>query len=367
MSKRIFFRWRALNSMLKDYRQPIKSGLLLVALFLLLIIPIEVQAKGQGSLVTTKELKELAEKIKVAENGISNIMIDSDMWEEHGTSATGPWRQTPISWSSTAWFTGNWSCRRWNEQQKMFERHIEGKARIDVHNEVLEAQQSAFPYGEASYSVGFDGQYGRIIHKTNGQPGKAHLSKEGELLGDAPTSLEATGFTGIGFSLQFFKSEIYKFSKLFELASDPNSEAARELKFTREEFEGIKCIKMSSKFDNLMYWLDPSHGFALRGKKSTTTFEDGHEELVELIKVTQLKEVAAGIWWPVEVSCVSTPYEHGRPWRRLVYRASNVVANNPNFDESIFMVPFPDGYLIDDQVAGRKYKAGEDPNGNSQK
>ena len=45
-------------------------------------------------------------------------------------------------------------------------------------------------------------------------------------------------------------------------------------------------------------------------------------------------------------------------YNRIVYRASNVVANDPNFDESIFTVPFPEGYLIDDKVTGKKYRIG---------
>ena len=70
MSNRIICRWKALHSILKDCRQPMKSGLLLPAFCLLLIMPIKVNAKGQEALITTKELKELAEKVKVAENAI---------------------------------------------------------------------------------------------------------------------------------------------------------------------------------------------------------------------------------------------------------------------------------------------------------
>jgi hypothetical protein len=113
---------------------------------------------------------------------------------------------------------------------------------------------------------------------------------------------------------------------------------------------------------DVSYWLDPAHGFALRGKKSIAKYEDGHEEIAHFVKVTKLKETAPGIWWPMEVVSVSRPYEDGKPWRRYVYRASNVVANDPNFDESIFTVPFPDGYSIDDQVTGRKYVVGQEPN-----
>jgi hypothetical protein len=90
--------------------------------------------------------------------------------------------------------------------------------------------------------------------------------------------------------------------------------------------------------------------------------EDGHEELVDFVKVTKLEKVSPGIWWPVEIIDVSRPYENGKPWRKVVYLASNVVVNDPNFDESIYTVPFPKGYLIDDKVTGKKYKVGEEPN-----
>lgn len=347
------------NMISKGYCSNIKLVLRLAIFFILLSIPLAVQAKQPKSALSPEELKELAVIIRAVENALFNIKIESEAWEEHSTSASGPWQRTPIYWSSTAWFNGDWSSRRWNADQHTFERHIQGRARVDVHKRVLEWQEGAAPYIERSYSMGFDGQYGKMAHHTVGYNAKTRPVKEGKLLSEAPLSLESTAFTGTCFSLQFCESEIYKFSKMFELASDPNFKAAAELKFTREEFEGIECIKISSKFDSLMYWLDPSCGFALRGKKSIAQYEDGHEELVSFMRVTKLKEVAPGIWWPMEATIVSRPYAPGKPWRRFVYRASNVVANDPNFDENIFTVPFPDGYLIDDQIAGRKYRVGQ--------
>lgn len=53
------------------------------------------------------------------------------------------------------------------------------------------------------------------------------------------------------------------------------------------------------------------------------------------------------------------PYETGKPWKRIVYRASKVVANDPNFDESVFTVPFPEGYKVEDKIEGRTYTVGE--------
>lgn len=360
MIKEVFLSKCGLNIALKGYCSNIKLALGLAIFFILLSIPAVVQARQPKSALSAEELEDLAVIIKAVENALFNIKIESEAWEEHSTSASGLWQRTPIYWSSTAWFSGNWSSRMWNADQHTFDRHIQGKARVDVHKEVLEWQEGAAPYIEESYSVGFDGQYGRMARHTVGYNGKTRPVKEAKLLGDAPIRLETNALTGTSFSLQFFEGEIYKFSKMLELASDPNSKVIEEVKFTREEFEGIECIKISSKFGNLMYWLDPSRGFALRGKKSIDQYEDGHEELVTFMKVSGLKEVAPGIWWPMEASIVSRPYAPGKPWRRFVYRATNVVANDPNFDENIFIVPFPDGYLIDDQVAGRKYTVGEE-------
>jgi hypothetical protein len=71
--------------------------------------------------------------------------------------------------------------------------------------------------------------------------------------------------------------------------------------------------------------------------------------------VTKLKEVASGVWWPVEVITITRPYELGKPWRQYIYRASDVTVNDPNFDSKVFTPPFPKGYRVDDKVAGKTY------------
>ena len=109
----------------------------------------------------------------------------------------------------------------------------------------------------------------------------------------------------------------------------------------------------------ISYWLDPARGFALLGHDNISIRKDGSEQVSTRIRVTKLKEVTPGMWWPIEATLISSPLKPGDPYSRTVYRASNVVANDPNFDESIFTVPFPDGYLIDDKVSGRKYRVGE--------
>jgi len=343
---------RLLNHTSKIRRSYIKFTLQLVVFFILTSITVLVQGNEPKSNLSVEELKEIATVIKAVEDSLFNIKIESEAWVETKTSLFDPcepWERTPIYVSSTAWFDGK----------------PEGKARVDVHRQVFEGQQSVVPYGESSSSFGFNGQYGRIVNHTSGRPGKTFALKKGDLLHGAPRSLR-TGwcerFTGAAFSLNLFNDEIYSFSKIFELGSDANSEAASELEFTVEEFQGVECIKIRSKLYHSSYWLDPSHGFALRGNKSIAIYQDGHEELVTFMEVTKLKEVTPGVWWPIEASFVSRtrPSKPVKAWRRFVYRASNVVANDPNFDESVFTVPFPEGYLIEDKVKGTTYRVGQE-------
>ena len=101
---------------------------------------------------------------------------------------------------------------------------------------------------------------------------------------------------------------------------------------------------------------------ALHGHDNISIREDGSEWVSTRIRVTKLKEVAEDIWWPMEATSISSPIKPGDPYSRTVYSASNIVANDPNFDENVFTVPFPDGYLIDDKVNGIKYRVGQEQN-----
>ena len=343
MINRAFSNHRPFNFIYRSLSLRRKLILNLAVFSTLLSLSSVLGGENSKSVLSVQELKELAPKIKAAEKKPRNIKIESESWVETKADfydTCEPWQRTPIYKSSTDWVDGG----------------SEGKERVDVHRDVTEWRNGPAPYGEESYSMSFDGQHGRYIHLAGGPFGQTQPATKGEILPERPNRLGHGGYdTGTYWSLPFFDGEIYKFSKMFELAIDPNSEAASELEFTLEEFEGAECIKIRSRLYGVTYWLDPSHGFALRGKKSTAKYQDGHEELVKLVKVTKLKEVAPGIWWPMEIFSVSRPNAIGEPWRLFVYHASNVVANDPNFNDSIFTPAFPKGYRVDDKVAGKTY------------
>jgi hypothetical protein len=336
-----------------------KLTLLAATVFISLGSSAIAQAKEPKLHLSVEEIKALIPEVEAVERSISNIKIDSEAWIERKASSDPcePWERTPIYVASTAWFDGR----------------PKGKARVDVHKQVAKWIDGPAPYGEESYSVSFDGQYGRVVDRTFSHSGKTHVSKRGELLHNAPKrlwSIWCNAYTGAQFSLHFFfndEDEARTFSQFFKATTSAAVVEANAIEVIFEEFEGVECIKLGSgetKYGHKIWWLDPSRGFALLGHEHTNILKDGSQWLILRIKVSRLKEVAPGIWWPVEAYAESEPGPHhsDEPYTRMVYRASNVVANNPNFDESIFTVPFPDGYLIDDQVAGRKYKVGEDPN-----
>jgi len=324
---------------------------------ILLGILVIAQAKEPKLILSVEEINELIPQIEAAEERpFLNLKVESERWTETKTDLSDPceqWQRTPIYVSCTAWFGGG----------------PEGKARIDVHKQVLRWRDGAAPYGESSYSVGFDGQQGRVVRYTRGHGGKTFSLKEGELLPDAPELLRGSyldSCTGAYFTFCFFfnADEYRTFSKLFRASKTPAALEVNAFECALEEFQGIQCIKFGSGeqlWGHETWWLDPSRGLALLGYEKVST-RNGRDRLSSRIEVNELKEVADGVWWPTQVTSVMAPFEPGEPYRRFVYRASKVVANDPNFDESIFTIPFPDGYLIDDKVTGRKYTVGEEPN-----
>ena len=333
-----------------------KNLLLRVEIFLILLSTSIVQAERSKLILSVEDVNALIPEIEAVERRLINLKVESEAWVETKADLSDPcelWQRTTIYVASTAWFDGR----------------PKGKARIDVHKQVTKWIDGAAPYAERSYSLGFDGHYGRVVNHTTGHSGKTFPSKKGERLPHAPKQLRAKWLgtcTGWQFSNIFFfndEEEDMSFSRFFRTAISPAALEAKAFEVALEEFEGVECIIFGTgekKWGHISYWLDPSRGFALLGHDNISIREDSSEWVSTRIRVNKLKEVTPGIWWPMEAYVESDPLNPGEPYTRTVYRASNVVANDPNFDENIFTVPFPEGYLIDDQVVGRKYKVGQE-------
>jgi len=346
-------RW---NVMLRISHLYIKPALQIAVFCILLGTLAIVEAQESKSVLSVEDVNALIPVVEAAEKAhFLNLKVESEWWVETKVDLSDPcesWQRTPIYVSCTAWFGGG----------------SEGKVRIDVHKQVLRWQEGAAPYIEESYSVGFDGKHGRVVRNSTTHSGRTHRTKEGKLLPDAPELLRDNflgSCTGAYFTFSSFfnNDDDRSFSKLFRASTTPAALEAKAFEVALEEFQGVECIKFGSGeqlWRHETYWFDPSRGFALLGCEKVST-RNGRDRLSLRIEVNELKEVADGVWWPMQVTSVRAPFEPNEPYKRFVYRASNVVANDPNFDEKIFTVPFPDGYLIDDKVRDIKYKVGEKP------
>jgi len=334
-----------------------KPTLMFFALFFLTVFNSSIASGTEQTapVLSLEEMKRFASEIREVESRIKNMKIESEAWIEEKVSLdlSVAWQRTPVCVSATSWFDGN--------PQK--------KARIDVHKEVLRWMQSVHPYSEKSYSMGFDGQTCRVAYHTVGTPTNMTSSREGKILPNASKNLTSEWFrrvTGLSFTTNFFfhPKEGYTFSDLFAWATDPNSVAASTFELSYEEFQGANCIKISTKTNERGWrkdwWLNPNQGFALLGHDYIDVSEYGQVKIIRSIRVDKLEQVATGIWWPMKVSMISRPSGEDKPYERFVYNASRVIVNNPNFDDSVFTITFPTGYMIDDKVQGKTYRVGQE-------
>lgn len=347
---------RQLNNNLRKGGLKPSSGVFM--LLVLSIMSVIVQAEQTRLHLSIKELKELAPNMKASKKSLLNVKIESEAWVERKASLDDPcepWERTPIYVSCTAWFSGPPGT----------------KARVDIHQEVLEWKEGFAPYVDRSYSLAFDGQHGRVVNHTMKYDDKTLFIKNGESIADSPIGLKlgwVGAFTGIHFSYHFSAAQRgYPFSQVIQMAAeDSNFATSSEFEFVWEKIDGgKKCLRINSgtkkKNRNYhSYLLDPSRGFALLEAKTAHISEDGSEQVISSLKVSKLRKVAAAIWWPVEASIERPSTDPERPYERVVYRASDVIANDPNFDENVYTVPFPKGYLVDDKVKGIKYRAGQE-------
>lgn len=299
--------------------------------------------------LTSQELKQLSEDINSVEKKLVNIKIVSEIQIEKKTQADSCeiWEKTPMGVSVTAWFDSPNSK----------------KGRIDVNKETLRWTNGASDYIENNYIMAFDGQSGRRINHSNSFNNKTFKINKGELSSEAPKDLINGSYmtaTGRGFTLIFTSpaNSGLTWSEFFKMASENEPSLISSFDIEWEEFQGIQCIKVSTEKGSgwgTIYWIDPTRGYSLIGYKSTGLNKDGSERLITSFRVIQLKEVFPGLWWPTEAIEEDASLIPGEPNLRATYRILSVVANDPNFNNSIFSPPFPKDYNVNDKITGKSY------------
>jgi len=324
-------------------------------------------AEAETANISTEGIDSLIPLIEKAETEcFDNLKVEAHGWAETKSDISDPcelWKKTPESWSCTAYLAGNTGELK----------------RVDVHSLVLKllklpGRPYPYSYSKESFSVSYDGEFGKVIRHTKGPLEKPVNEKTGMLLPDPPRRLNVgymKMFTGEKFTTSRFfdndQEEQHKvsFSRIFQVATKQEVAETGTFKFMFEEFQGSECLKFGTRGQSSTHetwWLDPSRGFSLIGYERVN-IRDGKEKLVKRITVSKLEKVNTNCWWPTEVTLIKCPLlwkgKRISPYKKTVFRASEVVADDPNFDESAFSVPFLEGYKIEDKVEGRTYTVGE--------
>jgi hypothetical protein len=319
-----------------------------------------VGSANSQTILTIEEIKQLIPQIEAMEKKVLNVKIEAETWMEESKSPTGPWERAPMYVSATSWFDGT----------------PKGKGRVDIHREVLNSywkDKDRYIQTERSYTAGYDGQVVRKVYdKESIDAEKTRLVKQGEIIDQAPEIFKGkmTGVvTGLRFTTKYYfidKDDKESFSQYFKIAISPEAIANNSFEVVREEHNGVQSIRLGLKHKSLRinYWFDPSRCFAFLGHENVRKNEKGDEFVDVRIKVNKLKEVTNGIWWPIDGVIESDRHDPRKPniYARTIFHAIDVVVNDPKFDNSIFSVSFPVGYMVTNKIDNKTYKVTEDPN-----
>ena len=287
-----------------------------------------------GQEVSLEEIEKIIPIVEKIERELVNVYIKSESWIESKMKLTQQWEKTANYTKGVSWINGL----------------LGSKMRVDVLRETMGKKGAKSPDIEISYSVGYDGLIGKRVNREVKKGTDIKYLKEAEIITGRPKELgnsTLTSLSGNRFSMHFFfsKETYHSFSNFLKLATSEEMIAKTPLKLTMENFLGVNCLKinyMEEANNSVSWWFDPGKGYALRGYKLVNSInEDGGTWLVSFIKVTKLKKVGENIWYPIEAFEETGPSRDGAPYRRVVYRASKVLANAPEFDEQIFDIDIP--------------------------
>jgi hypothetical protein len=290
-------------------------------------------------------LEEVLEALAAQEGRLQNLKVSAEVWEEE-ERASG-WERTETYISLTAWFLGAPSTRM----------------RVDVHEEVLPwfGPDAAAPYSpRQAYSLSWDGKEGRTLERGVEDADKNMVEiRLGQIENGPPGRLRgpmmdfASGGAFSSFLYDNHQQESLS-QHIWAIAETVRRVDDEAITVTRVKFEDSDAIQIA--FGNqYMWWLDPERGHSLLAYRFMV---DGGRQVLAERRVLRLKQVAPGIWYPMEAYYLGAPppENSGRNRIRYHYMASDVIANNNDFDTSVFRLRFPPGTNVRDEIENKSYQ-----------
>ncbi len=281
----------------------------------------------------------LLKQVTAAEQAIVNLHLRHfQLSEQLQDQKSGAWMDTPSLLTGEVWLDGL----------------SDSRARISFDRWIAEWQDGAAPWYEQKTEYGFDGRTGREVQHSGGALGTAAVPiKSCRITNARPTIFADTTVKhalGMPFSSNYARVGRDKLA-LSRVLQEVGQRNPSKLRMTNEVLDGQEVIAVRwtvgrNDEGEISWWLSPKQGYALL---KFIELPDRQNVPAVVLVVTKLDEVAPGIWYPTAGTIERDAI--GRPGRvRWSYSASGVTANDPNFDEKVFTVPIPAGYLVDDMV-----------------
>src|SRR5665213_569426 len=269
-------------------------------------------------------LDALISHLKAIPRKLINQRLTASCIEEKLAADGTTWNRTPVETQEDVYLDGMPG----------------GKARIDCHKQVGVWIAGAAPYySNDAFSAAFNGKNGTTL---------TPRIAEGSFLPGPPPLLDAGdgSMAATGFSIYYWDRRNKR--GLGEFLENIDR---RFTTVTPEIHDGVQTIRIeisNSRFSE-KFWLDPARGYSLLAHIITNTYPDGTTLGRSRGQVTKLIEAAPNVWFPAEAFQEFGPTDGTRT--RVVFNGSNIVANDKNFDESIFTIAFAPGVVVDDRVS----------------
>ncbi len=258
------------------------------------------------------------------------------------TGDTGPWVQTPIGSSGSAWYVDD----------------PRGPQRIYLTSQVSRWEQGAEPYVHQMLDLSWDGTTGVTMRLAGQSRGRWIRERQASVTTEMPMELEAYARvnTGVTFTLQYSlqtadlarpRQTRRAVSELFRTA---HANAGAQFTLVRQRVNGFDAVRVQLEHPvgRMAWWFAPDRGFALVKQQEVMSLPG--QSRTEGIDVYDLRQVGPDLWFPMRASAVRADYRQRGSYDRYDYRADDVTANDPAFDAAVFRPTVPTGWIVTDNT-----------------
>ena len=285
-------------------------------------------------------LYELKEHIMDNENKLLNLRVDGRRHSEEWDNVSNEWKYSGEQ-EVTAWFI--------NAPGSKF--------RVDCHKEVGPWTGGTAPFAECIYSKAYNGLAGQRLTLKAGDPDSRPFS-DGLVRGERPKITAGAAFTS-GWELSLYgwgDRNGYRLSDLIESSAKRLTSGGGTLSVQNARFNAKQCVQLIiDDSTRQVFYFDPEHGYALIGYEKSTL--DG--VITNKVVVEKILEPVPGVYYPGRATR-SLFKVSGEPREKAIYEASNVVVNDPSFEEEIFTIKWPPGTRVTDEIANLTFTVATD-------